>query len=41
MKCKKCEKNYRRLTKDDLCAYCSYKINGEWPKEFSDVPKKK
>lgn len=39
MKCKRCYRNYKRVTQQELCASC-YKIeNGMWAKEFSE-PKK-
>lgn len=32
--CKECKKQYRILTEEDLCTFCSQKINKEWPTEF-------
>lgn len=35
MTCKKCGINYKRLTKEQLCASCYKKTTGKWAKEFS------
>jgi hypothetical protein len=34
--CEKCEKNFKFLTKERLCAFCHHEIHGKWAKEFSD-----
>ena len=41
MKCKKCLKNFRVLTKEELCAICYQKAHGTWPLEFSNYHKDK
>jgi len=41
MECKKCNKNYKVLTKERLCAYCYKDKTGEWSLEFSDYKKDK
>lgn len=40
-KCKECKRNYKRLAKGELCAFCYQKLNGKWAKEFSEMPKAK
>jgi len=37
--CKNCKRNFKRLTKEDLCAFCYKDKTGEWAKEFTG-PKK-
>lgn len=32
--CKKCKKNYKVLTKGNLCACCFKKVEGYWANEF-------
>lgn len=39
--CIKCNKNYKVLTKEDLCAYCYKDEKGEWSWDFSDHAVKK
>ena len=39
MECKNCKKNYKRLTKEGLCAYCYQKEFGKWSPEFSNYTK--
>lgn len=40
-KCKKCERNFKVLTLEKLCAYCHKDENGEWPHEFRGAKEKK
>lgn len=35
LKCKNCIKNFKMLTRDNLCALCSQKLKGKWPEEFT------
>ena len=37
--CKICGKNFAKLTKENLCAYCYYNLNGVWSKEFQGETK--
>ncbi len=39
--CNKCKKNHKVLTKEHLCANCSYEENGVWPAEFTFGKKEK
>lgn len=38
--CQKCEKSFKTLTKEGLCAYCYYAEHEDWPKEFTDDTRK-
>jgi hypothetical protein len=38
--CQKCERVFKTLTKEGLCAFCHYEEHGEWAKEFTDDNKK-
>jgi len=35
-KCKECNRNFRNLTKESLCAYCHKIKYNSWAKEFSE-----
>lgn len=32
--CKNCKKNYKALTKKELCCFCFREQNKKWPEEF-------
>ena len=36
MKCKKCRKNYKSLTKEGICVFCYKNEYGSWTSEFRD-----
>lgn len=38
-KCKECNKNYKKLTKENLCAFCYQKINKKWSAGFQESKK--
>jgi transposase-like protein len=38
--CKKCNKHYKKLTKEELCAFCYQDEHGTWSKEFQEDKKK-
>ena len=40
-KCKRCEKNFKVLTKEELCAFCFKEEKGFWSLEFSNYHKDK
>lgn len=41
MICKSCNKSFRVLTKENLCAFCYKNLNGKWSKEFQENNNKK
>jgi len=33
--CNKCNKNYKQLSREGLCVFCSNQKHGQWPKDFT------